>query len=276
MLNDVFVPLLTYPDRTTIEFAEDVAQFAAGFATHVTFAPIEIDVPDIANRWGSALIALPQMVAKVEADSRSIAHDLRQRTASEHPPLLIHHRMLSAPFGQVGPALVPHAAGHDLSLVGIESGSDEKAMLAEALIFGTGRPVMIAPDAALNSFDIRRIAIAWVGGRCASRAVFVAMPLITAASSVTILSAPDDKDLPAQSLKRLLDYLDRHGVPAVTRTIESKAHGIGEALQAGAADLGAGLLVMGAYGHSRLREFVMGGATRSIIASPKGPVLLSH
>jgi hypothetical protein len=146
MLSDVFVPLLTYPEPTPVEFAKTLPDFIGRFAASVTFCPTEIDVPDLANRWGAALISLPQMIAEVEARSRRLAQHLTQETSESHGPLAVHHQVVRAVFGQVGSALLPHARSHDLSLVAIDTGSDEKAGLAETFIFGTGRPSWSCPN----------------------------------------------------------------------------------------------------------------------------------
>nr|WP_295887385.1 universal stress protein [uncultured Devosia sp.] len=277
MLSDVFVPLLTYPDPTPVEFAKTLPDFIGRFASSVTFCPTEIDVPDLANRWGAALISLPQMIAEVEARSRRLAQHLKQETSGVGGPLAVHQQMVRAAFGQVGSALLPHARSHDLSLVAIDAGSDEKTGLAETFIFGTGRPVMVVPEQHLASADLGNIAIAWDGERCANRAVFDAMPLLVGARKVTLLTASDDKPVGDNDLKALVAYLNRHGIQAEHREISAKAaNGIGNALQDGAHEIGAGLLVMGAYGHNRLREFVLGGATRSVLAAPRLPILLSH
>ena len=214
MLTDVFVPLLTYPDETPVVLAAGLPVFLSRFATSATFCPVEIDVPDLANRWGGALIALPEMISQVEARSRKLARELEEATTHAGGKLHSSHQMVRAMFGEVGQTLLPLARYHDLSLVLIQSGSEDKAMLAETLLFGTSRPVLLAPETDLSGFDLGRVAIAWDGGRCAGRAVFDAMPMLADASDVTIITASDDKRDAGASVRALFAYLDRHDIVA--------------------------------------------------------------
>jgi hypothetical protein len=181
MLSDVLVPLLTYPDVTAVDVAAMLPDFVAGFAAHVTFLPVEVDVPDLSNRWGASLIALPQMIADVEARSRQAAHQLKQATIAAKGSVTIHHQMVRVALGQTGPALLPFTRYHDLCLLPTSAGSAEKAMLAETIIFGSGRPVMVAPERDLGAYDLGAVAIGWDGGSCASRAVFDALPILAGA-----------------------------------------------------------------------------------------------
>jgi nucleotide-binding universal stress UspA family protein len=276
MLSDVLVPLLTYPDVTAVDVAAMLPDFVAGFAAHVTFLPVEVDVPDLSNRWGASLIALPQMIADVEARSRQAAHQLKQATIAAKGSVTIHHQMVRVALGQTGPALLPFTRYHDLCLLPTSAGSAEKAMLAETIIFGSGRPVMVAPERDLGAYDLGAVAIGWDGGSCASRAVFDALPILAKARTVTVLTASDDKPQAPSSVQRVIDYLGRHGITATHRDTRLRDGDIGHSLMASTTELGAGLLVMGAYGHSRLREFVFGGATKTVLQGRTVPVLLSH
>jgi nucleotide-binding universal stress UspA family protein len=274
MLSDVFVPLLTYPDPTPTAFAKGLTQFISRFAWTVTFSPVEIDIPNLANRWGAALTALPQMIAQVEANSRQAAENLARETNGAFGALAIRHHPVRAMLGSVSPTLLPYALNHDLTLVAA-GGSDEKLSVAEGFIFGSGRPVMVVPEHDLSGFDLSEVAIAWDGSRCASRAVFDAMPLLTNASKVTLLLA-HDKSISEASVEQLFAYLDRHGVRVERRDISLKGQGVGDALQDAALEAGSSLLVMGAYGHNRLKEFMLGGATKSVLDTPRLPILMSH
>lgn len=125
----------------------------------------------------------------------------------------------------------------------------------------------------------RSAAIAWDGSFQASRAVRAALPLLKDASEVAILQDPDDVDVAPGARgdpQRLRDYLSLHGV-AVETTIEFRGRHVGPALLVAAHAFGASLLVAGAYGHSRLEEAMLGGATRALLGAADGPhLLLSH
>jgi nucleotide-binding universal stress UspA family protein len=143
----------------------------------------------------------------------------------------------------------------------------------EAGLFETGRPVLVAPPSVGEDFG-KSIVIAWRATREASEAVSAALPMLVAASEVKVLSlkeAKSEEDDP----RALVRYLALHGVEARPKVVEpSDSHGA--SLLAEASELGADLLVMGAYGHSRLREFVLGGVTRSVLTSASIPVLMAH
>lgn len=143
-------------------------------------------------------------------------------------------------------------------------------------MFGSGRPVLVLPAASPLSPVHEHIAIAWDGGRAAARAVQDAMPLLVKARLVTLLTACDDKAIGESTVAGLAAYLSRHGVETKHHDVSSAGIKIGAALQAGATRQGAGLLVMGAFGHSRIRDFVMGGATRSTLDDVTLPIFLSH
>jgi nucleotide-binding universal stress UspA family protein len=143
----------------------------------------------------------------------------------------------------------------------------------------SGRPILVVPYAGRFETVGRCVLIAWNVSREAARAVADAMPLLAAADVVTVLAVDPppgpggDGDLPGADIAL---HLGRHGVEAqIERTVSADVP-IGEVLLSRAADLGADLLVMGAYGHSRTRELLLGGATRSILASMTIPVLMSH
>jgi nucleotide-binding universal stress UspA family protein len=123
------------------------------------------------------------------------------------------------------------------------------------------------------------VLVGWDSSREATRAINDAMPLLQAAQAVTVL-AIDPTDGPAGHGEMpgadIALHLARHGVKATIESTVSAGIGIGNVLLSRASDLGADLLVMGAYGHSRVRELVLGGSTRTVIESMTLPVLMSH
>ena len=119
--------------------------------------------------------------------------------------------------------------------------------------------------------------IAWDFSRVAARALADALPLLRRASAVTLVSFGDDKDF-SSSLSRddVMASLRRRGVEAEFRQLERGGREIGDAINDAAADCDADLLVMGGFGHSRVRDFVLGGATRTMLSAPRLPTLISH
>jgi len=149
--------------------------------------------------------------------------------------------------------------------------------LIEAVLFGSGLPVVLIPEDGKTTFAIDRILIAWDYSRVAARAVSDAMPLLAKAKRVHIVTVTDDKELrPRMDAHELARHLSRHGVVVVVDQALRGNMSIGDALFRQAAGIDADLLVMGGFGHSRLRDFILGGATQQILAWAPLPILMSH
>jgi nucleotide-binding universal stress UspA family protein len=142
-----------------------------------------------------------------------------------------------------------------------------------------GRPVLIVPNAGVHSRVGERALVAWNGRREAARAVFDALPILRGASDVKVVWVNPQsereraEDIPAADI---CTALARHGVKCEATEQVAPRGGVGETLLARAREMGADLLVMGCYGHARLREFVFGGASRHVLGHMPIPVLMSH
>ncbi|MBE0531694.1 MAG: universal stress protein [Rhodospirillales bacterium] len=150
------------------------------------------------------------------------------------------------------------------------------SMTAQAGLFETGRPVLIAPPDTPKAIG-RNIAIAWNGSAEASRAVAAATNFFAAAEKVTVLTAESERT-PAEAAQELADYLSLHGVRAETRIFAHMADKPlgGAALLKACDDVGADLLVMGAFIASGFRELIMGNATQQVLGEATIPVLMGH
>ncbi len=158
-------------------------------------------------------------------------------------------------------------AGTSLS----EDGSFAPAI--EAAIFETGRPLFMVPGPPPEALG-RVVAVAWDGTMEAARAVNAALPLLARAENVFVLTADMEKAHAKPS--EIAGYLAEHGVAAQTWAFMPGDGPLGEVLLAEAGESRADMLVMGAYGHSRLREMVLGGVTRSVTAKATIPVFMAH
>ncbi len=157
--------------------------------------------------------------------------------------------------------------------VGVEQESYATMML-EAVLMGSGRPVLIAPAAAPASVG-RKVAVCWNGTAEASRAVALAMGVLAIADEVHVLSADTGKTK-SGTAAGLVEMLAWHGVRAVPRPVQVRGEAVGAALLRTAGEAGCDLLVMGGYGHSRLREMILGGVTRHVLNHATLPVLMAH
>jgi nucleotide-binding universal stress UspA family protein len=149
----------------------------------------------------------------------------------------------------------------------------QMAASLDSALFDTGRAVLVAPPTSPASIS-RHVAVAWNGSAQASRVVAAAMPYLVKAERVVVLTAPGfDKRAPAEAL---IGYFARHDVKATVEHIEAHGKSVGQGLLEKAQQMGIDLLVMGAYGHSRIREMILGGATRDVLAHSTLPVLMAH
>jgi nucleotide-binding universal stress UspA family protein len=151
--------------------------------------------------------------------------------------------------------------------------------IADRLVMGCGRPVLIIPNEGPQQVLGNRVLVAWNARREAARAVFDALPLLQRAKEVKVIWVNPQsegelaQDVPAADI---CSALARHGVKCeATETVQPHAN-VGRTLLMRAKDHGADLLVMGCYGHSRLREFVLGGASEHVLRHMTIPVLMSH
>jgi len=149
----------------------------------------------------------------------------------------------------------------------------------EDIVLSVGRPVLIVPYIGAYPTIGQRVLVAWDASREATRAINDAMPLLAAAASVTVLTVDpvvdreQHGDVPGADIAL---HLARHGVNAHVETAASNGISVADTLLSRAGDLAADLLVMGAYGHSRVRELVLGGTTRTVLRSMTLPVLMAH
>ena len=144
----------------------------------------------------------------------------------------------------------------------------------EAALLETGRMVLMCPPLPATAVG-NGIAIAWNGSTESSRAVMAALPLLAQAAKVVVLSAASSVQAGLGG-EALVEHLGWHGIKAEARPLDAKATEVGEALLSGAREAGADSLLMGAYGHSRRRELIMGGVTRHVIEHARMPILLVH
>ena len=214
------------------------------------------------------------------------AEAMRVRTAFEAEckgrSLSAEWRMIDPKHDGVAEIVMEHGHSADLIIASQRDWSWEFSMLLdnpERLAIESGRPVLVIPHSRSCSQFGKRVTLAWNGRREATRAAFDALPLLHAAESVRILwvnpqEASGDPD--GLSTTDIAAALRRHGVKCEVVTSLAGELAVGGSLLSGLADDGSDLLVMGAYGHSRLREFVFGGATQHVLNHMTAPVLMSH
>jgi nucleotide-binding universal stress UspA family protein len=171
-----------------------------------------------------------------------------------------------------------HALYADLMILGQRNPEDPMAFelpgdFLPSLLVESGQPALVLPYAGPLAHVGRTVLVAWKETPEAARAVSAALPWLRTASDVHAASYGEDAEAALGKLQR---YLAAHGIAEVSLHAEGSEGNVGNKLLSMAADLNADLLVMGCYGHSRAREWILGGATRTILESMTLPVLLSH
>ena len=224
----------------------------------------------------------PREVARqvLERDARECAAALLRRTAARAALGDIEIRVLETRPLDEAQAEMRCA---DLAILSQPEGTNDGAAFGRQLlataILGNGGPVLALPYARSTSEIGRDVVVAWDGAREAARAMRDALPILGSASHVTLLSigarAITGEDI-ERSQARAMAFLSAHGVHARGRRVDSTLDDPAEMLLSQLADLGADLLVMGGYGHARLRELVLGGVTRTMLEKMTVPLLISH
>jgi nucleotide-binding universal stress UspA family protein len=172
--------------------------------------------------------------------------------------------------------LAEHGRAADLLVIGRAREGEDVAMdLLEAALMGTGRPVLIAPPKAPNRL-FGTVAIAWKSQPEAARAVGAAAPFLQIADQVVIISVSEDARTDAHACERLRHALAWHNPRTSVRCLPQDGHPPVESLLSAVAAVNADTLIMGGYGHSRLREVVFGGFTRHMLSCADLPVLMAH
>ncbi len=183
--------------------------------------------------------------------------------------------------GDVEAESLLHARHFDLVVVSQGAARPEEATpadgLPETIVMASGRPALVIPRYGKFPVVGEQVMVAWNGSREATRAIHDALPILERAKSVTVMEVnPRTASAPRIAGADIATHLARHGVKVEVSSTVANDIEVGDAILSRLADLGADLLVMGAYGHSRLREYAFGGATLHILRHMTIPVFMSH
>ena len=276
MLKDVVVNL---SGRTPRDFAAEYAiSIAATFGAHITgisfvYEPV---IPDGTLGGGvpADLIELQREENSKTANEAVSRFDAGVKKAG----ISAETRVLDATFGGAATRFAQIARRFDLAVVGQaqrEGGAGDELMI-EGALFESGRPIVVVPYIQQRGLTLERVLACWDGSRTAARAIGDAMPLLERAKVVDIVIVAEERKSEEMTGTNMGAHLVRHGVAATVKRVTKGDIAIEDVLLSYAADSGADFMVMGGYGHSRLREFILGGVTRGILASMTVPVLMSH
>ena len=278
MKKQAFLPLVTYPDANADAVAGNAVAVAAHLKADLHVAALTAQIREVSSVLSRRLLKVPHLVTEAEALSRSRGEHLlaKVQEAAARKKVELTTGELSASVPLLGESAAAEARYFDVALLGWEAGNPTSKAIVEGVIFGSGRPVILLPDgAAVDTID--HIAIAWDGSRVAARALADAALLFDQVTRISVLTVVDEKPLKQHDIaERLADGLRKRGLAAEGFSISAEDCPIGTSLQEHALERGARLLVMGGYGHSRVRDFVLGGATKDVLRDLQLPVLVSH
>ncbi len=272
MIKDIIVNLSS---ETTTNFAVSVASVFEAHLAAVSFnyEPIVLpgDMGGIPFDYIEAQQAENEKVAtdaKVQFDETA----LRAGLSSES-------RIVKAEFAEAPNIFGSLARRFDLSIVS-QAEPKKRAvdeLIIEGALFDSGRPVLVTPYIQKSGLTLNRVMVCWDGSRNAARAASDAMPFLQKAGTIEVVTitgeAGKSDELPGADIAQ---HLARHGLKVVLQRQSTGAIDVANQLLSLAADISADFIVMGGYGHSRLREFILGGATRGILNAMTVPTLMSH
>lgn len=278
---DVLLQLSSYPEPTPVAAIEQAIGFAGALGARISALTFKVEIPNVGNVLANKVLDVSGMIAaerqKSVANTQALISAFESMATQRGVPY--DQIIESRPISQVAAIVTEHARMHDLTMIPIGEQKDLQQYVAECVIFGSGRPTIVFPEVSRLgdplSFDV--VGVAWDFSRPAARAVADALPILQLAKTVRVVTITQEKTIDTRrSGTELAKHLACHGIEVVLEEEDAAGRTIGQALEGYVTAREIDLLVMGAYGHSRMRDFILGGATKSIVASPPLPVLLSH
>jgi len=275
MIKDMVVNLGLGANDPASDFAISVAD---AFEAHVLGVAFVYD-PVIP---GSVMGGIPPEF--IESQRRESENKVQQAIArfeqvAKRVGVAYETRTLNASIAGAADRLGHLARRFDLAIVG--QPERERAATAEVVdegvLFDSGRPVMFVPYIQKSGLKLDRVMLCWDGSRAATRAINDAMPFLEKAKQVELVivssKAGKANELTGADMGQ---HLARHGLKVEVKRITSPDIDVTSTILSYAADSSADMIVMGGYGHSRLREFILGGVTRGLLETMTVPTLMSH
>ena len=223
----------------------------------------------------------PEVIETQQHDSEEAAKAAITRFsgAADRAGVVAEPTMLAASFAGAGDQFGQIARRFDLAIVGQaerDKGAVEE-LIGESALFESGRPVILVPYIQKAPLKLDRVMACWDGSRQAARAIADAMPLLERAALVEVVIVANERgkkdEIPGADMGQ---HLARHGLKVDVKRISEGSIDVADALLSHAADVSADLIVMGGYGHSRLREFILGGVTRDVLRTMTVPTFMAH
>jgi nucleotide-binding universal stress UspA family protein len=259
--------------------AADYAVAVAG-ALEAHLAGIAFVYDPIVPMSGAGYIPA-EVIETQQADNESSAKRAIERfaEATRRAGVAAEPLTLTASLAGAGDQFARIARRFDLAVVpqAEPQGSEVEVLIAESTLFQSGRPMIVVPYIQKAPLKLDRVMVCWDGGRQAARAIADAMPILVKAGKVEVVIVANERGKQDEiEGADMGQHLARHGLKVDVKRISRGSIDVADVLLSHVADNGTDFIVMGGYGHSRLREFILGGVTHSILRSMTAPVLLSH
>jgi nucleotide-binding universal stress UspA family protein len=258
------------------------AQISQTMDAHLDALALGVDRTQIGYSYvGSGAVVIAAAMDRAEADARIAEAALNAAIGAQAPTLRSSVESVVTQLGTMTDVVAARARYSDLVILPLPYGKSrqvEDEALTEAALFEGMAPVLVIPPSGMKSAEPKRILLAWNQSREAMVATRRAMPFLRRAETVQIVVIDPPTHGPERSDPGglLCQYLVRHGIRAEVSVLARTLPRVSEVLARHALDFDAGLLVMGAYGHSRFREAILGGATRDMLENAAIPVFLAH
>lgn len=272
-----YMALNTYPECAPDHAILAAVDFVAVLGCTLSATAFAVKVPQLYSPMGGLLLDVPALARSAEdrsgLDCRRLVELVTEAAADK---LKLQTRSLEVILGAARDAAAAEARYFNVVVLPWSSDTVSIQDFSESIIFESGRPTILVPSP-VETISLDHIAIAWDGSRFATRALHDALPYLKRGGQVSIVTVQDEKPLSGPDLaKELASRLATRGYDATSMSISLDGRSIARALQEAALSEGAKLLAMGGFGHSRLRDFVLGGATKGVLRELRLPVLLSH
>ncbi|CAN5443566.1 universal stress protein [soil metagenome] len=278
---DILFQLDSYPEPTSAAVIERGVWWARHLQATLTVLAVDIQIPVHSNKVADYLIGLTDLAHAEEAKSHRQGQDLLAQAAAcaLHGEVEFQPQAHRAHLYDVGEHIARMARTRDLCIVPLSGRFDEQQGVVRTVVFGSGRPTLILDEAVVEArtSGCARVVVAWDGGASAARALGDSLPVLAKAEAVTVLTISGDK--PGVDDKMGLDvvrHLRSHGITAQAKALAADQSSAGTVIERYVRQVDADLLVMGAYGHSRLRDFVLGGATEHPLHAPPTALWMAH
>jgi nucleotide-binding universal stress UspA family protein len=278
-IKHILLPLIGDPGPDAIKAIEKCVAMATDIGARITAAAIEVDLAVRPTVMMSADLADGDLV---EA-TRSVSNARDLLSAFQGASIGLGARNDESLCRLLPQDIAAHLASRarlvDVTLIPVKSHDAQHENIVECLLFESGRPVMLCPEDLAGQLALRfeHVAIAWDHTAPAARAVADALPLLQGAASVRIFTVTEDATAAERnSGAELVSHLALHGVAAGFETVARGGSSVGKVFGAYVKTHAIDLLVMGAYRHSRLNQWVWGGASNTIIGEPPCWVMMSH